>query len=184
MPRNHGIISHVVKRHGAMAQSVEHIVHIDGVVGSSPTGTTQIKESPLVGGSFICLSRLIRTCGTLRGERTSTGRKTARCQWQKQRGFALIDRAQRDRRFESYWHHANKRVTPCGWLFSVCTEYVHEWAAGCRLCSPLSQLTLTALPEGEPQTVKKPTGGIGGLASPSILHRKSATCAAIFALFV
>ena len=72
-----------------MAQSVEHIVHIDGVVGSSPTGTTQIKESPLVGGSFICLSRLIRTCGTLRGERTSTGRKTARCQWQKQRGFAL-----------------------------------------------------------------------------------------------
>ena len=26
--------------HGGMAQSVEHIVHIDGVVGSSPTVTT------------------------------------------------------------------------------------------------------------------------------------------------
>ena len=40
-PLIHAIIIHVVKRHGAMAQSVEHIVHIDGVVGSSPTGTTQ-----------------------------------------------------------------------------------------------------------------------------------------------
>ena len=27
-------------QHGGMAQSVEHIVHIDGVVGSSPTVTT------------------------------------------------------------------------------------------------------------------------------------------------
>ena len=29
-----------VRRRGGMAQSVEHIVHIDGVVGSSPTVTT------------------------------------------------------------------------------------------------------------------------------------------------
>ena len=29
-----------VRKHGGMAQSVEHIVHIDGVVGSSPTVTT------------------------------------------------------------------------------------------------------------------------------------------------
>ena len=43
-----GIIIHVVKRHGAMAQSVEHIVHIDGVVGSSPTGTTQTSLQGLV----------------------------------------------------------------------------------------------------------------------------------------
>ena len=30
-----------VHKRGGMAQSVEHIVHIDGVVGSSPTVTTQ-----------------------------------------------------------------------------------------------------------------------------------------------
>ena len=46
------MISHVVKRHGAMAQSVEHIVHIDGVVGSSPTGTTTASLNGLV---FCCL---------------------------------------------------------------------------------------------------------------------------------
>ena len=32
-----------VRKHGGMAQSVEHIVHIDGVVGSSPTVTTTPK---------------------------------------------------------------------------------------------------------------------------------------------
>ena len=42
------IIVHVVKQHGAMAQSVEHIVHIDGVVGSSPTGTTRTSLKGLV----------------------------------------------------------------------------------------------------------------------------------------
>ncbi len=30
--------------HGGMAQSVEHIVHIDGVVGSSPTVTTSLPD--------------------------------------------------------------------------------------------------------------------------------------------
>ena len=30
--------------HGGMAQSVEHIVHIDGVVGSSPTVTTENQD--------------------------------------------------------------------------------------------------------------------------------------------
>ena len=29
------------EKQGGMAQSVEHIVHIDGVVGSSPTVTTE-----------------------------------------------------------------------------------------------------------------------------------------------
>ena len=41
-----------------MAQSVEHIVHIDGVVGSSPTGTTK-KKTTLNGWfsfwSFYCI---------------------------------------------------------------------------------------------------------------------------------
>ena len=41
------------------------------------------------------------------------GRFPLRCQWQKQQGKTLADRAQRDRRFESYWHHSNKEVTPC-----------------------------------------------------------------------
>ena len=60
-----------------MAQSVEHIVHIDGVVGSSPTGTTHRKKSPLVGGFFLCMHvRMARTCGTLRCERTSMGRRS------------------------------------------------------------------------------------------------------------
>ena len=30
-----------------MAQLVEHIVHIDGVIGSSPIGTTKEKDHPL-----------------------------------------------------------------------------------------------------------------------------------------
>ena len=34
-----------VNIYGGMAQSVEHIVHIDGVVGSSPTVTTEIPRS-------------------------------------------------------------------------------------------------------------------------------------------
>ena len=115
---NHGIISHVVKRHGAMAQSVEHIVHIDGVVGSSPTGTTHIKRHPL----WVVFFMYVRRAQNLRRPERRThidGRKTARRQWQKQQGFALkqtsrcqwqkqqgkmfTDRAQRDRRFESCW---------------------------------------------------------------------------------
>ena len=36
-----------------MAQSVEHIVHIDGVVGSSPTGTTTTSLRGLV-FCYIC----------------------------------------------------------------------------------------------------------------------------------
>ena len=31
--------------HGRMAQLVEHIVHIDGVTGSSPVATTNPKKS-------------------------------------------------------------------------------------------------------------------------------------------
>ena len=36
-------IAIIIYIHGGMAQSVEHIVHIDGVVGSSPTVTTTRK---------------------------------------------------------------------------------------------------------------------------------------------
>ena len=38
-----------------MAQSVEHIVHIDGVVGSSPTVTTE-KYPPFTGGYFFVIA--------------------------------------------------------------------------------------------------------------------------------
>ena len=34
-----------VRKHGGMAQSVEHIVHIDGVTGSSPVATTNPRKS-------------------------------------------------------------------------------------------------------------------------------------------
>ena len=39
-----GIIFDVLSKYGGMAQSVEHIVHIDGVVGSSPTVTTMVQS--------------------------------------------------------------------------------------------------------------------------------------------
>ena len=42
-----------------MAQSVEHIVHIDGVVGSSPTVTTQKAGSPLRWSCFFISSQFI-----------------------------------------------------------------------------------------------------------------------------
>ena len=43
-----------------MAQSVEHIVHIDGVVGSSPTVTTTkpLQDNACKGFSFPRMSRL------------------------------------------------------------------------------------------------------------------------------
>ena len=54
-PRNHsyGRMAQLVvptgrivgNRHGRMAQLVEHIVHIDGVTGSSPVATTNPKKS-------------------------------------------------------------------------------------------------------------------------------------------
>ncbi len=36
-----------------MAQSVEHIVHIDGVTGSSPVATTMSKLGKLLAGLFV-----------------------------------------------------------------------------------------------------------------------------------
>ena len=39
-----------------MAQSVEHIVHIDGVTGSSPVATTMSKSGKLLVGLFLFLS--------------------------------------------------------------------------------------------------------------------------------
>ena len=43
-----------------MAQSVEHIVHIDGVVGSSPTGTTITSLQGLV---FCYMRLIVRSAG-------------------------------------------------------------------------------------------------------------------------
>ena len=39
-----------------MAQLVEHIVHIDGVIGSSPIGTTKYKAT-LMGGFLFSIYR-------------------------------------------------------------------------------------------------------------------------------
>ena len=39
--------------YGLLAQLVEHIVHIDGVTGSSPVQTTE-KIPPLAGGILLC----------------------------------------------------------------------------------------------------------------------------------
>ena len=65
------------------------------------------KKSPPCGWLFsVYDNSRERSFGTLRGERTSTGHFPLRCQWRKQQGKMLSDRAQRDRRFESYWHHA------------------------------------------------------------------------------
>ena len=45
--------------YGGMAQSVEHIVHIDGVVGSSPTVTTGIPKPTWPGDlSFLMMKQL------------------------------------------------------------------------------------------------------------------------------
>ena len=48
--RSHGSVGSTYwylckKAHGRMAQLVEHIVHIDGVTGSSPVATTNPKKS-------------------------------------------------------------------------------------------------------------------------------------------
>ena len=46
-------------KRGGMAQSVEHIVHIDGVVGSSPTVTTTkpLQDNTRKGFSYSRMSR-------------------------------------------------------------------------------------------------------------------------------
>ena len=40
--------------HGLLAQLVEHIVHIDGVTGSSPVQTTTIRPKATVFGRIFC----------------------------------------------------------------------------------------------------------------------------------
>ena len=89
MPGKHANIFYVVKRHGAMAQSVEHIVHIDGVVGSSPTGTTT-KTTTLHGWLFFCVCPEVSRLRPLRGERTSMGHFPLRRLWRKQQGEMLL----------------------------------------------------------------------------------------------
>ena len=65
-----------------MAQSVEHIVHIDGVVGSSPTVTTE-KYPPPCGWVFFCACWLQTCTGDRRRyERVHImGRGAERRQW-------------------------------------------------------------------------------------------------------
>ena len=49
----------IVREHGRMAQLVEHIVHIDGVTGSSPVATTKIPGNTAFPGISSCLARAI-----------------------------------------------------------------------------------------------------------------------------
>ena len=58
-------------------------------VGSSPTGTTTEEGHPLWVVFFCACTSWNGAYATLRCERTSTGRRIARCQWQKQRDSAL-----------------------------------------------------------------------------------------------
>ena len=44
------------QHHGRMAQLVEHIVHIDGVTGSSPVATTKIPGNTAFPGISSCLA--------------------------------------------------------------------------------------------------------------------------------
>ena len=46
-----------------MAQSVEHIVHIDGVTGSSPVATTISKSGKLLAGLFLFPRFIVHTDG-------------------------------------------------------------------------------------------------------------------------
>ena len=46
----------IVRKHGRMAQLVEHIVHIDGVTGSSPVATTKIPGNTAFPGISSCLA--------------------------------------------------------------------------------------------------------------------------------
>ena len=54
-----------------MAQSVEHIVHIDGVTGSSPVATTISKSGKLLAGLFLSASSFtpmeVQSCRPLCG---------------------------------------------------------------------------------------------------------------------
>ena len=52
-----------VRKRGGMAQSVEHIVHIDGVVGSSPTVTTPSRKK--AGGYFYAFPEISPNSFTL-----------------------------------------------------------------------------------------------------------------------
>ena len=78
--------------YGLLAQLVEHIVHIDGVTGSSPVQTTHKNQNHLNGGSGF----LFAFCP---GHRTSVqsmygihrlGAEPKRCQWQMKRGGSVV----------------------------------------------------------------------------------------------
>ena len=68
----------------------EHIVHIDGVVGSSPTVTTE-KYPPLAGGCFFVITAWLRIISHARCERVHImGRGAERRQWRMKRGGSVV----------------------------------------------------------------------------------------------
>ena len=54
----------IVRKYGRMAQLVEHIVHIDGVTGSSPVATTKIPGSTAFPGISSCRAEVKITLET------------------------------------------------------------------------------------------------------------------------
>ena len=54
----------IVRKHGRMAQLVEHIVHIDGVTGSSPVATTKTPGNTEFSGVSSCLDEANTTLET------------------------------------------------------------------------------------------------------------------------
>ena len=78
-----------------MAQSVEHIVHIDGVVGSSPTVTTQNRITLAV-ILFLRYARLVsnQRCHDV-NTFTSWGAEPKRRQWRMKRGGSVVSKGVR-----------------------------------------------------------------------------------------
>ena len=75
-----------LERHGGMAQLVEHIVHIDGVTGSSPVVTTKKNGYPLRVSILFAYAHQEPACDLQRCELTSMG---GRGEWQPGGLFAV-----------------------------------------------------------------------------------------------
>ena len=77
-----------------MAQSVEHIVHIDGVVGSSPTVTTIKQSHPSRVGLFYACEQRARIIDRRRCEHIDWGAEPKRRQWRMKRGGSVVSKGE------------------------------------------------------------------------------------------
>ena len=79
--------------YGLLAQLVEHIVHIDGVTGSSPVQTTA-ENPPLTGGFFAVLMSWPLTSVPRCEFIHIMGRGVERCQWQMKRNGSVVSKGE------------------------------------------------------------------------------------------